>query len=235
MSSKQSATKRYRRDDRSSDDSDHNDKYVPYIPVKERKKQQLLKIGRIIQLTAEANTSAAAKSSSENEHDEELNEEVWGRKFNISLLDQHTELKKLAEAKKVSAVEKQLKEEEKILESVAEKKALMGVAELAKGIQYEDPIKTSWRAPRYLLAMPEYRREEIRDKLKILVEGEDVPVPIKSFKEMKFPKPILNALDKKCIKKPTPIQVQGIPTVLSGKYQRFVLIYLYHLNQTHSL
>jgi ATP-dependent RNA helicase DDX41 len=30
------------------------------------------------------------------------------------------------------------------LESVAEKKALMGVAELAKGIQYEDPIKTWW-------------------------------------------------------------------------------------------
>lgn len=45
-------------------------------------------------------------------------------------------------AKKESAKEKQLKEEEKILESVAEKKALMGVAELAKGIQYQDPIKT---------------------------------------------------------------------------------------------
>ena len=36
----------------------------------------------------------------------------------------------------------QLKEEEKILESVAERKALMGVAELAKGILYEEPIKT---------------------------------------------------------------------------------------------
>ena len=45
-------------------------------------------------------------------------------------------------AKKETAKEKQLKEEEKILESVAEAKALMGVAELAKGIQYEDPIKT---------------------------------------------------------------------------------------------
>jgi ATP-dependent RNA helicase DDX41 len=48
----------------------------------------------------------------------------------------------LFSAKKESAMERQLKEEEKILESVAEKKALMGVAELAKGIQYEDPIKT---------------------------------------------------------------------------------------------
>ena len=45
-------------------------------------------------------------------------------------------------AKKESAREKQRKEEERILESVAESRALMGVAELAKGIQYEDPIKT---------------------------------------------------------------------------------------------
>lgn len=45
-------------------------------------------------------------------------------------------------AKKVSAVERQLKKEEEILEIVAEKKALMGVSELAKGIQYSDPIKT---------------------------------------------------------------------------------------------
>lgn len=50
-------------------------------------------------------------------------------------------------AKKESAMERQLKEEEKILESVAEKKALMGVAELAKGIQYEDPIKTRYFNP----------------------------------------------------------------------------------------
>lgn len=60
------------------------------------------------------------------------------------MLDQHTELKKLAEAKKVSAVERQLKKEEEILESVAEKKALMGVSELAKGIQYNNPIKTRY-------------------------------------------------------------------------------------------
>lgn len=61
-------------------------------------------------------------------------QEDWGRRFNVSLLDQHTELKRLAEAKKVSAAEKQRREEQKILESVAERTALMGVAELAKGI-----------------------------------------------------------------------------------------------------
>ncbi|XP_076165295.1 ATP-dependent RNA helicase abstrakt isoform X2 [Ptiloglossa arizonensis] len=120
-------------------------------------------------------------------------------------------------AKKESAMEKQLKEEEKILESVAENKALMGVAELAKGIQYEDPIKTSWRPPRAVLALGEARHERIRRKLRILVEGDDVPPPLKSFKEMKFHRGILSGLEQKGIVKPTPIQVQGIPTVLSGR------------------
>lgn len=214
-----------------ADDED----YVPYVPVKERKKAQLIKLGRIVPTgdatgsggTKHSSGSSAGggaaggnKSSDENDDDElDPNEdaEVWGRKFNISLLDQHTELKKIAEAKKISAVERQLKEEEKILESVTEKKALMGVAELAKGIQYEDPLETSWTPPRYLAAQPEHRRQRLREKLRILVEGENVPVPIRSFREMKFPKAILAALDKKKIKKPTPIQVQGIPTVLFGR------------------
>ncbi|KAI4461384.1 atp-dependent rna helicase dbp3 [Holotrichia oblita] len=209
-------SKRYRRDDIDKENSDSDDNYVPYIPVKERKKQQLIKLGRIGQLKEEQNKP---KSSSENEtnEEEEDEEQVWGRKYNISLLDQHTELKKLAEAKKVSAVERQLKKEEEILEIVAEKKALMGVSELAKGIQYNEPIKTSWRAPRYISHMPEIRHEMIRSEMRILVEGDDIPAPLKSFREMKFHKGILDGLKEKNIRKPTPIQVQGIPTVLSGR------------------
>ncbi|XP_026812649.1 ATP-dependent RNA helicase abstrakt [Rhopalosiphum maidis] len=203
--------KRYRRDDV---DSNSDDEYVPYVPVRERKKQELLRLGRLSKLKEE---SGKVKSSSDEFDDDETEGQVWGRKSNISLLDQHTELKKLAEAKKESEMEKQLKEEEKILESVAEKKALMGVAELAKGIQYDDPIKTSWTAPRYILAMPEERHENIRLKLRILVEGDEIPPPLKSFREMKLNKGIMAGLSQKGIKKPTPIQVQGIPTVLSGR------------------
>lgn len=214
------ARKRYRREgDKESSPLETDDDYVPYVPVKERKKYQLIKLGKLGQLKDEAAAGIIGKSSSENEKDDADDDDgqVWGRKSNISLLDQHTELKKLAEAKKESAMEKQLKEEEKILESVAENKALMGVAELAKGIQYEDPIKTSWRPPRAVLAAGEARHERIRRKLRILVEGDDVPPPLKSFKEMKFHRGILNGLEQKGIVKPTPIQVQGIPTVLSGR------------------
>lgn len=217
MSAGEPSIKRYRREEneKKSDNESEDDSYTPYISVKERKKQQLLKLGRIVQLSNEA--ANIGKSSSENEHDSDINQEDLGRKFNISLLDQHTELKKIAESKKVSAVEKQLKEEEKILESVAEKTALMGVAELAKGIQYEEPIKTSWKPPRYVLAKPDYVHETIRQRMKILAEGEEIPPPLNTFKDMKFPKPILVALDRRGIKKPTPIQVQGIPTILSGR------------------
>ncbi|XP_008554237.1 ATP-dependent RNA helicase abstrakt [Microplitis demolitor] len=201
-------------------DSDSEDGYVPYVPVKERKKQQLMKLGRLGQLREEGVIGTVGKSSSENEKDDGDDEDdgqVWGRKSNISLLDQHTELKKLAEAKKESALEKQLKEEEKILESVAENKALMGVAELAKGIQYEEPIKTSWRPPRGIISLGQPRHERIRRKMRILVEGTDVPPPLCSFKEMKFHRGIIRGLEHKGIIKPTPIQVQGIPTVLSGR------------------
>lgn len=129
-------------------------------------------------------------------------------------------------AKKESAMEKQLKEEEKILESVAENKALMGVAELAKGIQYKDPIKTNWQPPRVILSLGETRHERVRRKLRILVEGDEVPPPLNTFKEMKFHKGILYGLEQKGIIKPTPIQVQGIPTVFVSIYILFFQYYV---------
>lgn len=59
--------------------------------------------------------------------------------------------------------------------------------------------------------------EAIRAKWKIHVEGEDVPPPIKSFAAMKLPRCILSHLAGKNIVRPTPIQVQGIPVILSGR------------------
>jgi hypothetical protein len=59
--------------------------------------------------------------------------------------------------------------------------------------------------------------QNVRKKNCILVEGEFPPPPLISFKTMKFPRPILKALDAKGIKKPSPIQMQGIPSVLTGR------------------
>ncbi|KAF2344120.1 P-loop containing nucleoside triphosphate hydrolase, partial [Trinorchestia longiramus] len=146
------------------------------------------------------------KEDEEEPEEEEEDAQELARKNNISLLDQHTELKKLAEARKESEIEKLRREEQKLLEAVAEKRALMGVGELAQGVQYTESLQTSWRPPDRVLAMDEARHERVRRKYKILVEGEDVPPPLKSFADMRFPPAILKALTKKGIEKPSPIQ-----------------------------
>ena len=49
------------------------------------------------------------------------------------------------------------------------------------------------------------------------VEGNDPPPPCKTFVDMKFPKPVIDSLKKRGIAAPSPIQMQGIPTVLAGR------------------
>lgn len=61
--------------------------------------------------------------------------------------------------------------------------------------------------------MPPSRHANLRNSLRILVEGEEIPPPLKSFKEMKLHDGIIAGLKERNIKKPTPIQIQGIPTV----------------------
>lgn len=108
---------RYRKDDQ---ESNSDDDYVPYVPVRERKKQELLKLGRLSKVTNayfyivpsifdrllnyliifKLNEESKKKLTSNDEFDDDETEgQAWGRKSNISLLDQHTELKKLAEGK----------------------------------------------------------------------------------------------------------------------------------------
>lgn len=105
-----------------------------------------------------------------------------GPNSHLSLLDQHNELKKKATVQKESEREKQLKEEKKILESLAETRALLSFSELAKGIQYLDPIKTSWTVPKCISNLPQERHDEVRKLTGIFVDGEEVPPPIASFK-----------------------------------------------------
>nr|KAF6446430.1 DEAD-box helicase 41 [Rousettus aegyptiacus] len=198
---------------RSEAEDEDDEDYVPYVPLRQRR--QLL-----LQKLLQRRRKGAAEEEQQDSGSEPRGDEddiLLGPQSNVSLLDQHQHLKEKAEARKESAKEKQLKEEEKILESVAEGRALMSVKEMAKGITYDDPIKTSWTPPCYVLNMSEERHERVRKKYHILVEGDGIPPPIKSFKEMKFPAAILRGLKKKGIHHPTPIQIQGIPTILSGR------------------
>jgi len=112
-----------------------------------------------------------------------------------------------------SDTEKIVEEEKEILESVKQDIPLQPVKERAQGVVYTEKMRTSWSAPKYILERSEQYNEKIRRDYRISIDGDDVPAPIKAFTEMKFPHAILTALKKKGIKKPSPIQIQGIPTM----------------------
>ncbi|CAF2632415.1 unnamed protein product [Rotaria sp. Silwood2] len=189
-----------------------------FVPLKERRRKQLQRVlgGRnASHINAD---NADHLFSSDTAHTQPVAEEITvGPQANFTLLDQLSEIKKNQNLSDQTSTDKILEEEERILQNVVETKALMGVAELAKGIEYTDPIRTSWRSPRAVLRMPEERHRRIRQIYNIIAEGDDIPPPLCRFEDMKLPIGVLNALKEKKIMLPTPIQMQGIPSVLSGR------------------
>jgi len=65
--------------------------------------------------------------------------------------------------------------------------------------------------------MSEQDVSEYRKSLAIRVSGFDVPKPIKTFEDCGFPSQIMNAIKKQGYEKPTSIQCQALPVVLSGR------------------
>ncbi|KAK1313235.1 DEAD-box ATP-dependent RNA helicase 35 [Acorus calamus] len=121
------------------------------------------------------------------------------------------------DAPEISPTEQLVLQEKEMIEHLSDRKTLMSVRELAKGITYTDPIPTGWKPPLSVRRLSQKARDAIRKQWHILVEGEDVPPPIKNFKDMRFPESILKKLKSKGIERPTPIQVQGLPVILSGR------------------
>jgi len=231
-------------DNRSGEDSDG---YVPYVPVKKRKEAELNKLldkklsrkadkpgSRQQHSTTTTNTSATRPSRKTrglsnsldgegddraNDDDEEEEEQQPSRSTTTLLQEAQVVKRKQAEldAFKTEA-QKKLEEERKVIEAIAaQKKKLGGAQELAKGVQYTEPMKTSWTPPSYIRNRTPQENTKIRERLGILVEGENCPPPIEHFQDMRLPSPLLKYLKEKKIKLPTPIQLQGLPVALSGR------------------
>jgi len=126
-------------------------------------------------------------------------------------------LRNPAPVKSLTQAESLAQEEAELLKNVTEYKPLLSVAELAKDVRYSEPMRTGWRAPRHIREMTSEECEGIRKEWHILVEGVHVPPPIKRFKDMRFPEAVLQQLKEDGIVRPTPIQVQGLPVILSGR------------------
>ncbi|KAF1789202.1 P-loop containing nucleoside triphosphate hydrolase [Phytophthora cactorum] len=138
----------------------------------------------------------------------------------LSLLDQAYEMRKKMEEQGVNQQKAQQDAQEVNMlkeASYVQKVALVSAHERAEGIHYKESMKTTWKPPRSIADMTQEECDAVRKKWHILVEGEDVPPPIKSFEYMRFPPAILDALKAKNIMRPTPIQVQAIPCILAGR------------------
>ena len=180
--------------------------FRPYIPVAKRRQMEREKY-RLLK------TVQGRKEAEEKGLDPEETED----RSRVSLLDQHSELKKLAAKTNETKLDLQKEEEQKILKSLEDSRALMSVGELARGVQYTRPLLTSWSPPEYTQEWSRAKQDKIRSKHFILVEGENIPPPLLDMREMKLPKVILQAMRRKGIKHPTPIQMQGLPVALSGR------------------
>ncbi|XP_057772789.1 DEAD-box ATP-dependent RNA helicase 35 [Salvia miltiorrhiza] len=179
---------------------EEEDDYVEYVPVAKRRALEAQKI-----------LQRRGKSSA-------LDEEI--EKQNLveakpSLLVKASQLKK--DQPEITQTEQIILQEKEMIEHLSDRKTLMSVRELAKGITYTDPLLTGWKPPLPIRRMSSKACDAIRRQWHIIVDGEDIPPPIKNFKDMRFPQPILKKLKAKGIVQPTPIQVQGLPVILSGR------------------
>ena len=135
-----------------------------------------------------------------------------------SLLEQAAKLRQTMTQEERAKLSRQ-EEETRILREASkiQTNALQAASERAQGIVYMDSLPTSWRCPRHILAQGEQEWTKTRKNWHILLEGDDCPPPIKSFADMTFPKALLNFLEQKNVRRPTPIQMQGLPVALSGR------------------
>lgn len=177
-----------------------DDDYVEYVPVKKRRELEAQKI-----LQRKGNATAIETES-------EAPKVVEAKP---SLLVQASQFKR--DLPEVSPMEQMVQQEKEMMEHLSDRKTLMSVRELAKGITYSEPLPTGWKPPLPIRKMSRKACEGIRKQWHIIVDGEDTPPPIKNFKDMRFPEPILKKLAQKGIVQPTPIQVQGLPVILSGR------------------
>lgn len=208
MSDSEYQSKRSKNDDDDQDD----DEYTPYVSLKQRKKETL---AQMQQRRNQPTIEDTRRLQEERKREAAAPKE--GPQSKKTLLEINSDIQKTKDERDQTDLEKQLKEERDIMDAIKQKRELLSVEEIAKGIKYTDPIKTSWRPPRYIMARSEHKNEDIRKRWNILVEGEDIPPPIKHFEELRVHPAILSSLKAKGIHHPTPIQVQGLPAILSGR------------------
>ncbi|KIL00639.1 hypothetical protein PAXRUDRAFT_821429 [Paxillus rubicundulus Ve08.2h10] len=198
-----------------------NDTYEPYIPVAQRREAKLAKLSA---LSVSSDLRAKAKKELEEllekedvQREEERRREKARKERTLLVEAQEVHSRKAAEDASKTEVEKADEVDAEILAAIASRRKLASDLELAKGIQYSESLKSSWRPPKHIRERTEEQHGRLREKYHIIVDGENIPPPIEHFEDMKIPVAMLQFLKSKKITSPTPIQLQGIPTAFSGR------------------
>ncbi|KAL6954364.1 DEAD-box ATP-dependent RNA helicase 24, variant 2 [Sarracenia purpurea var. burkii] len=84
-------------------------------------------------------------------------------------------------------------------------------------IDYEAFNKDFYEESPSIFGLSEQDVVEYRKNLAIRVSGFDVPRPIKTFEDTGFSAELMKTIAKQAYEKPTPIQCQALPIVLSGR------------------
>ncbi|KZT20249.1 DEAD-domain-containing protein [Neolentinus lepideus HHB14362 ss-1] len=199
---------------------DLDEPYEPYVPVAQRRQARLAKLSSLGAATDKEKAQREQQEADEREdeeREEERRKEKARRERTLLMEAQEVHTRKAAEDAQKTDVERAEEKDAEILAAIAARRKLASDLELAKGIQYTDPLKTSWRPPKYIRDRSAEENRRIRDKYHIIVEGDDIAAPIEHFTDMKIPEPLLKFLKSKRIFMPTPIQLQGLPVALSGR------------------
>lgn len=158
-----------------------------YVPLKVRRQQQAAKATAARKIHNQRR-EAEDKEAAETEADAALSLGFTaGPKSGRSLIDQRVEIMSQPGYREKTDQEKLKEEEAALISDVSERKPLMAASEIADGKVYTESVKTNWRPPKHIRDMSASEVEDIREKWHILTEGENIPPPIRSFRDMRFP------------------------------------------------
>ncbi|KAG1679430.1 hypothetical protein FOA52_007722 [Chlamydomonas sp. UWO 241] len=208
--------KRYRRVDEEEEKAKlalEDDEYEEYVPLAKRREQEAAKYRALVGRAGGRAVSVEPEDLASADEVEPALGELTRPKESLLLAAARKRLEEPAQTEE----RRQLEEEADILKHVLQKQALKAVKELATDVVYTTALDTGWKPPVKYRIMTEDECQKTRDKFRIVTDGNKIPPPITSFQDMKLPAAILKVLESKGIKKPTPIQIQGLPVALSGR------------------
>ncbi|KAF6742351.1 DEAD-box protein abstrakt [Ephemerocybe angulata] len=199
-----------------SDEEDDN--YVPYVPVAQRREEKFAKLQSWGVRSGRDRPRKPQDDAEEKEaelKEEELRREKARRERTLLLEAQDVHKKKAAEDAKKTVEEKTEEAEAELLEAIKSRRKLASDMELAKGISYSESMKTNWRPPKFVRDRTPEENDKIREKYHILVEGDDIPPPIESFRVRSLSSPLDEFQEDH--KSPHLFQLQGIPAAFAGR------------------